>query len=320
MLIDMHVHSNLSPDASLAIEVIVSRVKQIGLDGFCLTDVHSVAGAAEARRLAAEAGLLALVGFEAFCDRGHFLVFVPEPERLPEIRNWVRFDEQGRMNYESLLQGVRARRGVIVAAHPFDREKAGPGDAVAFLEGIDAIEVANGRRARLANELAEEMAAGIGLPGVGGSDARNDPDEMGQVASLVLEPLGNEADLVERIRACDVWPVRIGEPEKEREPSRRKRGARGDRARSRAGERSGSRAGSRSGSRSGSRAGSRSGGRAGDRSGGRAGDRSGGRAGDRSGGRAGEGPGADRARPASGDGRKPRRRRRKKTTPGEKKD
>jgi len=142
VLIDLHVHSAHTPEVPFTLKELVDRAKQAGLDGLALTDVHSVAGLAEARELSRSEGLPVLVGFEAHTTRGHFLVFVPEPEKLPDISTWLRFDEQGRCSYASLFEAVEQLDGILVAAHPFDRSvPESPGDSIVRLEGVSAIEV-----------------------------------------------------------------------------------------------------------------------------------------------------------------------------------
>jgi len=234
VLIDIHTHSPLTPGASLPLAELVQAVKAAGLDGFCLTDLHSVAGAAEARALAAAAGLLALVGFEAHTDRGRYLAFLPEPEKLPALGNWLRFDERGLASFASLQGAVRERGGALVALRPYDRDVPGaPGDKLAQLEGIAAVLVRSSRRTDLADDMAEELTAGLGLPGVAGSGAATSAEGVGQVASLLCGPLAREADLVEQLRKLNAWPVTIGREERPREDARRERPRDGDRGRDR---------------------------------------------------------------------------------------
>lgn len=226
MIFDFHVHSTHTPGGTLSLPNLANRVKDLGFDGFCLTDVNTVAGMPEARKLSDQVGLSILVGFEAHTDRGHFLVFVPDPASLPDLPTWLRLDSAGRIAYTSLKEAIEAREGVLIAAHPFDRAIPGaPGDALVGLNGINAVEVLNGRRPSLVNDLAEEVAAGVGLPGVGGSDVRTSLDELGQVATLVRGAVHSELELIDRIRSCDVWPIWIGalpisEPARERREPR----------------------------------------------------------------------------------------------------
>jgi len=219
LLLDLHVHSSHTPNAAFGISQLAERALQAGLDGFCLTDVHSVAGLKEAGEVEARTGLRIFVGLEAITDRGHFLVLVPSPYSLPDIGAWLRQDEASRCMFESLRQAVEARDGLLIAAHPYDRDIPGaPGDGLVRLPGVGAVEVLNARRNRLQNDLAEEVAAGAGLPGVGGSDVRDSLDCMGTVATLIRGEVQNEAQLIARIRAFDAWPVTLGTlpPEAER--------------------------------------------------------------------------------------------------------
>ena len=230
MLIDIHVHSNHTQGCSNTIAELVAETKKRSLDGFCLTDMHTVAGAAEAKRLATEAGLVALVGFEAVTDKGHYLVFVPEPEALPDVASWLGHAGESPIPFDSLTKAVQAKAGVLIAAHPYDREVEGaPGDGVLQLSGVAALEVDNSRRSDQVNQLAEEVAAGTGMPGVAGSDTRQGSDTMGRSASLVQGRVETEAELIARIKAFDIWPVQIGpiKPPR-REQSRRPRPARND--------------------------------------------------------------------------------------------
>ncbi len=212
MFIDFHVHSSHTQDVPFSAAELIAQAKKSQLDGFCLTDVHTVAGGPECKSLAAAEGLVVLVGFEALTERGHFLVFVPEPDQLPDLSTWVPYDNKGRAKYAALAKAVSARNGVLIAAHPYDRDSQdAPGDTLVQLKGISAIEVLNGARPKVANDLAEELAAGIGLPGVGGSDSRKSIDSIGKISTLLSVPVKNEAELIEQILAGDIWPVSIGE-------------------------------------------------------------------------------------------------------------
>ena len=212
MLIDFHVHSSYDTAVLLSPADILRKAREAGLDGICLTNIHSVSVESEFLQLAKLSDFLVLVGFEAVTDHGHYLVFDPEPQSLPTIGNWLRFDSKGRAQFDSLHSAVCARNGIIIAAHPYDRAVEDfPGDGVMQLPGIAAIETLNGRHDSLANDLAEEAAASLGLPAVGGSDARSHVDEIGRVATLVRGTVHSEAELIECVRAGDVWPVTLGE-------------------------------------------------------------------------------------------------------------
>ena len=233
LLIDIHVHSTYTPDCTIRLEELVEAVSSAGLDGFCLTDINTTAGYIEAKELASKASLTALVGLEAMTDIGHILVFVPNPQEIGAIEDWVATGEKGLISYADLLRVVEINQGVLVAAHPYDRSvEPCFGDGLIQMPGISALEVVNARRDRLVNELAEEVAAGVGLPGVGGSDARTSLKDVGRVASLVHGQVENEGDLIRCIKSCDIWPVQIGDVPAERKRSRSNRSSEGGRSHS----------------------------------------------------------------------------------------
>ena len=213
MLIDLHVHSSNTQGVSFSLEELASHAKQVGLDGFCITDEHTTGSIREIKEVSSSAGILILVGLEALTDKGHFLVFLPEPEALEKLTGQLPLTEDGNLPYKWLQETAARHQGILVAAHPFDRNVPGsPGDSLVGLAGVSAVEVLNASRPPMTNELAEEIAAGAGLPGVGGSDGRSTMEQLGRFATLVRGPLSNEAELIERIRSHDVWPVAIGKP------------------------------------------------------------------------------------------------------------
>ena len=213
MLIDFHVNSSHSPGAVLGARQLTQRAKEAGLDGLCLTDVHTLQGLREFKEAAALEGLTAFVGLEAHTERGHFLAFFPRPEALPEISTWLKIDPEGKMLFASLEKAVESEDGILIAVHPFNRDIPGsPGDALVQMTRLDAIEVLDASQTALVNELAEEVAVRMGLPGVGGSHARKFVEEIGHIATLVRGPVRNEAELIRALRAHDVWPVAIGNP------------------------------------------------------------------------------------------------------------
>jgi predicted metal-dependent phosphoesterase TrpH len=214
VLFDFHVHTSHSKGVPFTLEEAAKRLKTLGFDGFCVTDELTLLGASQAAAIAATEKIVILVGFEAATDRGHYLVFVPNPQSLPEPRTWLRFDGEDRVVFASLVEAVEARNGVLVAAHPYDRTISGsPGDGLVKLSSVSAMEVLNGRRPNLVNDLAEEAATGLGIVGIGGSDARSSLDELGQAGTMIRGEVRNEMDLIDRIRSYDVWPVWLGKME-----------------------------------------------------------------------------------------------------------
>jgi predicted metal-dependent phosphoesterase TrpH len=211
----------------------------VGLDGVVFTDMNNMDGLSEIREAGAAEGILALCGVEIATDRGHYLAYFPDPEKVPALPQifgtppWP---------VREVLAKVTAMGGVVVAAHPYDRAVERPGGDVIFtLDGLSAIEGLEARRKGAANDLAVEAADHMGLPCVGASGARDSLDEIGKAATLFRDPVRSEADLAAQIKAGTVFAVAIGVtpgPAEVRSP----RGA-GDRGRDRGGRRDGGRGG-----------------------------------------------------------------------------
>jgi predicted metal-dependent phosphoesterase TrpH len=208
MLIDLHVHTHHTPGCPLAPRDVVRRAREAGLDGVAVTDLNSMEGLEEIRAAARDEGFLALCGVEIATDRGHYLCFFPDPEKVPALPQifgtppWPVRD---------VLRKVGEMGGVAVAAHPYDKSVERPsGDAIFTLDGLSAIEGLNARRNGAANDLAVEAADHMALPCTGASGALASLDEIGKAATLFRDPVRSEADLVAQIRAGSIFCVAIG--------------------------------------------------------------------------------------------------------------
>ncbi len=88
---------------------------------------------------------------------------------------------------------------VVVAARPYDRDFPTPAlDQVLSMQGLSAVEGYNARVRQPANDLAVEAAEKLGLPCVGGSDARLTLDEVGRGATFFRDPLTSQAESARR--------------------------------------------------------------------------------------------------------------------------
>jgi predicted metal-dependent phosphoesterase TrpH len=165
--LDLHVHSQHSPDSLLTLEAIVSRLPSVGLHGFALTDHNTVDGHEELAALRARRPELLIVpGVEVSTLEGHLLAYgvsIAPPSQRPvtETIDWV-----------------RDRGGVCALAHPF-RFSHGVGRTVAETACVSAIETANGHNSPGANRKAADVAARRHLGTTGGSDAHQ-PSDLGR--------------------------------------------------------------------------------------------------------------------------------------------
>lgn len=185
--LDLHVHSQHSPDSSMRLGTIVEQLGRTGLSGFALTDHNTVAGHDELRELQRRnPGYLFVPGVEVSTVEGHLLAYgiaraPPAHRPLAETIDWV-----------------VANGGEAVLAHPF-RRSHGVGRQLAETAGVRAMEVRNGHNSELANARAELLASQRGLGHIGGSDAHT-PGDVGRASTLVHESAHTIDDLLEDIR------------------------------------------------------------------------------------------------------------------------
>ena len=168
--IDLHVHTMMSGDNDSEPESMVLDAIAKGLHGIAFTEHSSYRASSDVDRLRHRYSdrLLILRGVEFSCLEGHCLVFGLDTDRLG----------LSGASAERLLGEVKKRGGVMIPAHPY-RTGSGIGELVRSLDGIHAIECANGANIHPMNVRAARDASALGLPCVGGSDAHG-PGEVGK--------------------------------------------------------------------------------------------------------------------------------------------
>ena len=161
--IDLHVHTDASPDGLSSLEELTTAAKAAGLDGLAVTD-HNLCTPVPQRLN----GVLLIPGCEVSTRQGHITgLFLEQPLDLAALRR------EGLPEGAAALEEIRRRGGIAVLAHPFQAPGADP---ARFSFRPDAVEAANARAAfkvKDANERAAALAQGWGLPPVGGSDAHS---------------------------------------------------------------------------------------------------------------------------------------------------
>ena len=175
MIVDLHVHTNLSADSRVTAEQYLEFAgrTQAGLGAICFTEHRLYPAEPEIERSYAELtekfGIHIFRGIEADTDLGHLLLFGVNAEVSR------RFDLASRMlKSDHLIEVIHHEGGVAIPAHPF--RESGFGDRLDSLlarhgTALGAIEVINGQNSELQNEHAADAALKLGLTAVGGSDA-----------------------------------------------------------------------------------------------------------------------------------------------------
>jgi predicted metal-dependent phosphoesterase TrpH len=185
MLIDLHVHTALSPCSDMHIEEIIVRARECGLDGVCITDHHTM----DIRHMLAEGlqgnGLFVLFGMEYSTPQGDFLLFGPFEDLAPGIDG------------DLLLSTVHARGGAAVAAHPFRKARAV--DERLIRDGLcNGVECVNGRNTLDENSAVEKWVHRYRLTQCGGSDAHT-LAELGTFATKFMTPVRSRGDLIQAL-------------------------------------------------------------------------------------------------------------------------
>lgn len=209
--IDMHVHTTAgSADSNLRPAVLRERALRLGLPAVQITEHFRVWTELEAQELSAECELLVFRGMEWNTELGHVVVVGAEMYR-PEIRSAA-----------ALRRYADDIGAYLIAAHPFRHAfdpiaavwKAHKNGAVSLeaacrhpvFEFVDAVEVLNGACTDKENDLAARVAAQLGLPGVGGSDAHY-VEDVGRAVTLFERPMRTEQDLIAALRAGAMRPA-----------------------------------------------------------------------------------------------------------------
>ncbi|OQY57927.1 MAG: hypothetical protein B6245_14515 [Desulfobacteraceae bacterium 4572_88] len=206
-LIDLHTHTYPpSPCSSVSADEMIENAKQAGLNGICLTD-HNYAWEADAvAKLSQKHGFLLLRGSEVTTDQGHMLVFGLDKA----------IGASGIVKIAELREEVEKADGFMIVAHPFRGfltfgvsqlgltvEKAAERP---FFKYVDAVEVMNGKVTKKENDFASQVAAALGLPTTGGSDA-HEASEVGIYATRFPDPIANEKELIAALKSGNYSPV-----------------------------------------------------------------------------------------------------------------
>lgn len=160
--LDLHVHSQRSPDGVMTIEEIVSLAKGRGLDGVAVCD-HDRALVDPPRF----DDFLLIPGVEVSTRLGHLLgLFITGPVETKDFFEAVDI--------------IHGQGGLAVLAHPFEHSRDGArlAPAVPLLDGVEVWNSRADRKLHDANALAASFAQVCRLAPFGGSDAHC-PQEVG---------------------------------------------------------------------------------------------------------------------------------------------
>lgn len=179
--LDLHIHSERSPDGCMALAEIAERARAAGLNGVAVCDHDRVL-----EEVPGFPDLLLIPGVEVSTEYGHLLgLFVREPI--------------GTRKFAEAVERIHGQGGLAVLAHPFEHSRDA-GRIAPIVPLLDGVEVWNSRAERKiadANSLAETFARTHGLRRFAGSDAHV-PQEIGHGVTMIQA----EACTLEAVKAA----------------------------------------------------------------------------------------------------------------------
>jgi glycosyltransferase involved in cell wall biosynthesis len=190
--VDLHMHTDHSPDCATPVDVLLDTAKARGLGAIAVTDHNVISGAHEARDRAD--GIKVIVAEEVkTADQGEVIgLFIDE--HIPRG-----------MTLEDTITEIHRQGGLVYVPHPFDRMHAVPDyeHLLNVVEDVDAIEVFNARVAvKSFNEEAVKFARKYRIPGGAGSDSHV-AQGLGSVRIRMRDFDGPE-EFLESLREADI--------------------------------------------------------------------------------------------------------------------
>jgi len=193
--VDLHMHTDHSPDCATPVEVLLETARDRGLDAIAITDHNEVSGALEAREIAAEMGDIKVIVAEEVktAEQGEVIGLFLE-KKIP----------RGMTMAETIAE-IRRQGGLVYVPHPFDRFHSVPDyeHLLEIVEEVDILEVFNPRVALTAfNEEAERFARKYRIVPGAGSDSHV-AQGLGSVRVRIHDFDGPE-EFLEAMRDADI--------------------------------------------------------------------------------------------------------------------
>jgi predicted metal-dependent phosphoesterase TrpH len=190
--VDMHTHSEYSPDSRTPLRVQAAAVKAAGLNIVCATDHNTIEGALRLRELAD--GFRVIVGEEVSTRDGEIIGLFLE-KAVPRD-----------LSAEETIRRIHDQGGVVSVPHPFSRNRMfhlRRSVLERVWQDIDCIEVFNAREAFTKDNVrAAAFAKEKELPGAAGSDAHR-ASEIGRAWVEIDDFVGRD-DFIAALREGSV--------------------------------------------------------------------------------------------------------------------
>jgi predicted metal-dependent phosphoesterase TrpH len=157
--IDLHTHSNTSPDGAILARHYRQALERGKLDYIAITDHDTISFA---QRLHREIGEQIIVGEEITTSQGEIIGLYLD-KAVP-----------AGMSAAKTVKAIHGQGGIVYVPHPFERVRKGVSETVLneIADEVDVIEVHNGRAIfQNKGRLAQAWSAQRGMPSASSSDA-----------------------------------------------------------------------------------------------------------------------------------------------------
>jgi predicted metal-dependent phosphoesterase TrpH len=193
--VDLHMHTDHSPDCATPVEVLLETARDRGLGAIAITDHNEISGALEGRRIAEQMGDIKVIVAEEVktAEQGEVIGLFLE-EKIPRG-----------MSMAETISEIRRQGGLVYVPHPFDRFHSVPDyeHLLDIVEEVDILEVFNPRVAVTAfNEEAERFARKYRIVPGAGSDSHV-AQGLGSVR-VRIHDFDGPAEFLEAMRDADI--------------------------------------------------------------------------------------------------------------------
>jgi predicted metal-dependent phosphoesterase TrpH len=212
MIIDMHVHSDVSDDGMASVETYMKWITKLRrnyrIDGIVFTEHRLFNSDADYDALAREYGMLIFKGTEADTDCGHVLCYGMNEKILSH------FDLKNvQLSGRDLISAMEDTGGIGIPAHPGRRyiglvEHLEKGYEIG--KSLRAAEQLNGGSSKQENARAQQLVVEHQLFGIGGSDAHF-VSAVGKFMTDFKRPIRTIQDLVEQLYSGDYHPITLAD-------------------------------------------------------------------------------------------------------------
>jgi len=210
MIIDMHVHSDVSDDGMASVETYMRWITKLRrnyrIDGIVFTEHRLFNTDVDYETLARQYDMLIFKGTEADTDCGHVLCYGMNEQVLSQ------FDLKNvRLSGRELINAMEDSGGIGIPAHPGRRH-------IGLVEHIEngydigtslrAAEKMNDGSRKKENARAQQLVLERQLYGIGGSDAHF-VSAVGKFMTEFKRPIRTMQDLVEQLYSGDYRPITL---------------------------------------------------------------------------------------------------------------